>query len=61
MVGSYERTAQKFLKGIRYDIPFCKVVGGRLLVGARTTHRTPQGRAWNLFWRIKQERLGPRC
>ena len=56
MIGSYERTAQKLLKGMCSDIPFCKVVNGRLLVGVRTTHQTPQGRAFNLFWRIKQDR-----
>ena len=64
MVGSYERTAQKLLKGLNgipKRKPFCKVVVGRLLVGVSTTHRTRQGRAWNLFWRIKQERIGPRC
>lgn len=56
MIGNYERTAQKLLKGIPKNKPFCKVVGGKLLVGVRTTHRSSQGRAFNLFWRIKNKR-----
>jgi hypothetical protein len=56
MIGSYERTAEKLLKGLPKGKPFCKVIGGKLLVGVRTTHRTEPARRYNLFWRIKSNK-----
>jgi hypothetical protein len=57
MQGTYERTAQRLLVGIPRPKPFCMIVGGRLMVGTQSLHRTKQARLWRLFWRLKAKRM----
>jgi hypothetical protein len=53
MLSSYERTADKLLKGM----PKAKAIGflyeGRFLTGVASSHKTKQARIWRLFWRLK--------
>jgi hypothetical protein len=53
MLSSYERTAEKLLKGM----PKPKAIGflyeGAFLTGVASSHRTKQALRWRLFWRLK--------
>lgn len=55
-MSTYERIAEKLLKGQPKAKPFGKLVNGRFLTGTRSLHRTKQSRVWRLFWRIKRVR-----
>lgn len=54
MLSSYERAAEKLLKGMPKTKPIGLFYEGRFLTGAASTYKTKQGRQWNTFWRIKQ-------
>lgn len=56
MIGTYERIATSLLKGMPPPARWAKAVDGRLLCGIKSQHRTPQGRSWRLFWRLKYNR-----
>lgn len=53
---TYEKTAQRLLRGIPKPRPFGKMVDGRWLTGHKSLHRTPQGVKWNRFWMLKYRR-----
>ena len=53
---SYERYAQKLLRGIPPSKPFVVFSNGRISIGTQSKHRTKQGCMWRLFWRIKANR-----
>lgn len=54
---TYERIAEKLLKGQPKAKPFGKLVGNRFLTGHQSLHWTKQSRIWRLFWRLKQNRI----
>jgi hypothetical protein len=54
MIGTYERTANRLLKGQPRPQPVCRLVNGKFVIGTRSLHRTQQGCRWRMFWRIKQ-------
>jgi hypothetical protein len=55
---TYERIAEKLLKGQPKAKPFGRMEeGGRFWTGTKSLHRTKQSRLWRLFWRLKQNRL----
>jgi hypothetical protein len=54
--GTYERIAKGLLKGQPKPKTMCWVVGGCLVRGSASLHRTPQSRRWRLFWRLKDNR-----
>lgn len=56
MIGSYERTANRLLRGQPKPKPFCQLVNGRFVTGTQSLHRTRQSRTWRLFWRLKGKR-----
>ena len=56
MISSYERIAEKLLKGQPKAKPFCSLVDGKFLTGTQSLHRTAQSRTWRLFWRLKANR-----
>jgi hypothetical protein len=56
MIGTYDRTAEKLLKGQPKPRQFGKLINGRFVTGTKSLHRTPQSRRWRLFWRLKQQR-----
>jgi hypothetical protein len=53
MLSSYERTAEKLLKGMPKAKPCGLFLGGKFLTGNQSTHKTKQARQWHLFLRIK--------
>lgn len=53
---SYDRIAQKLLKGQPKPERTAKFIDGKLLTGTKSLHRTKQSRTWRLFWRLKQKR-----
>lgn len=55
-LGSYERIAQKLLKGKPKPKPIARFIEGKLLTGTQSLHRTYQSRTWRLFWRLKDRR-----
>jgi hypothetical protein len=52
-MGTYERTAERLLKGQPKPRKIAKFIDGHLHTGTASLHRTPQSRRWNLFWRMK--------
>jgi hypothetical protein len=53
MLSSYERTAEKLLKGIPKAKAMGFFFGGVFLTGSTSTHTSKQALRWRLFWRIK--------
>jgi hypothetical protein len=53
MLSSYERTAEKLLKGIPKPKPMGFFFEGAFLTGTKSTHTSKQALRWRLFWRIK--------
>ena len=51
---TYERVAEKLLKGQPKAKPFGKLIDGKFLTGTKSLHWTKQSRKWQLFWRIKK-------
>ena len=51
---TYERVAEKLLKGQPKAKPFGKLIDGKFLTGTQSLHWTRQSRNWQLFWRIKK-------
>lgn len=56
MIGTYERTANRLLRGQPKPKSFCQLVNGRFVTGTQSLHRTRQSRTWRLFWRLKGKR-----
>jgi len=56
-MSTYERIAEKLLKGQPKAKPFCKLIGKRFMIGTQSLHQTKQSRNWRLFWRLKQNRV----
>lgn len=56
MNNTYERIAEKLLKGLGRAPRKNSVVNGRLVIGTASLHRTKQARIWRTFWRIKNVR-----
>ena len=54
---TYERTAQKLLRGQPKPKAFCKLIDGRFLTRTQSLHKTPQSRKWRMFWRLKAQRI----
>jgi hypothetical protein len=54
---TYERTAQKLLRGQPKPKRFGKLIDGRFLTGTKSLHKTPQSRKWRMFWRLKAQRI----
>jgi hypothetical protein len=54
---TYERIAEKLLKGQPKAKPCGKLLGGVFITGTRSLHQTKQSRRWRLFWRLKQNRM----
>lgn len=59
-MSTYERIAERLLKGQPKAKPFGKLINGRFVTGTKSLHRTKQSRTWRLFWRLKNERTNPR-
>lgn len=55
-LSSYERTAQKLLKGQPKPKPTAHFDEGRVLKGTKSLHKTHQSRVHRLFWRLKDRR-----
>ena len=58
MIGTYERIAQRLLKGQPRPVRTAWFDGRRLLTGTKSLHLTQQSRTWRLFWRLKTVRWG---
>lgn len=56
MIGTYERIAEKLLKGQPKPKPAAMFIHGHLWTGTKSLHRTRQSRVWRLFWRLKSVR-----
>lgn len=56
-IGTYERIAQSLLRGQPKPKRSARFCEGRLLIGTKSLHRTPQSRRWRLFWRLKSQRV----
>lgn len=56
MIGTYERTAQRLLRGQPKAKPFGTLIDQHFYVGTQSLHQTKQSRKWRLFWRIKLRR-----
>lgn len=56
MTGTYERIAQRLLRGQPKAKPFGKLIDGHFYTGTLSLHRTKQSRMWRLFWRLKKQR-----
>ena len=56
-MNTYERIAEKLLKGQPKAKPFGKFIDGKFLTGTKSLHRTHQSVRWRLFWRLKQNRI----
>lgn len=59
MIGTYERIAQRLLRGQPKPKRFGKLVGSRFLTGHQSLHLTKQSRTWRLFWKLKKFRPSP--
>lgn len=53
MIGTYERIAQRLLRGQPKARPFGKLINGHFYTGTLSLHRTKQSRLWRLFWKLK--------
>ncbi len=53
---TYERIAEKLLKGQPKAKRFGLFDGKRFWTGTKSLHRTKQSRIWRLFWRLKFDR-----
>lgn len=51
---TYERIAERLLRGQPKAKPFGKLIDGKFLTGTKSLHWTKQSRTWQLFWRIKK-------
>jgi hypothetical protein len=58
--GTYERVSQRLLKGQPKPKPFGKLINGKWMTGTQSLHRTPQSRRWQMFWRLKFQRITKR-
>jgi hypothetical protein len=56
ILSSYERIAEKLLKGIPKPKPFGILFEGKFLPGNKSTHLSQQARRWRLFWHLKYNR-----
>lgn len=56
MIGSYERIANRLLRGQPKPKPFGLLVGHYFWTGNKSLHKTRQSRMWRLFWRLKAQR-----
>jgi hypothetical protein len=54
MMGTYERTAERLLRGQPKAKPFGRMESGKFWTGTKSLHWTPQSRRWQLFWRMKR-------
>lgn len=54
---SYDRIAQKLLKGQPKPERTAKFIDDKLVIGTKSLHRTKQSRTWRLFWRLKYQRV----
>lgn len=54
MLSSYERTAEKLLKGMFNAKPYGVFYEGRFLTGTKSTHTSKQALRWRMFWRLKK-------
>jgi hypothetical protein len=54
---TYERTAQKLLRGQPKSKRVGKLINGRFLTGIKSLHKTSQSRKWRMFWRLKAQRI----
>jgi len=54
---TYERIAEKLLKGQPKAKPFGMLIGNTFVTGTQSLHLTKQSRIWRLFWRLKQNRM----
>lgn len=51
---TYDRISQKLLADQpKLRQPTASFIDGKLLTGTKSLHRTPAGRRWRTFWRIK--------
>ena len=57
MMGTYERVAERLLKGQPKAKPFGRMESGKFWTGTKSLHRTAQSRRWQLFWRLKHNRI----
>lgn len=55
-MSTYERIAEKLLKGQPKAKPFGMLIGNKFMTGTQSLHRTKQSRLWRLFWRLKFDR-----
>jgi len=53
-MSTYERVAERLLKGQPKAKPFGKLIGKKFVTGTQSLHWTKQSRNWQLFWRIKR-------
>lgn len=51
---SYERIANRLLKGQPKPKPIGMFINGKFLTGHASLHWTKQSRTWRLFWRLKK-------
>jgi len=56
-MSTYERISEKLLKGQPKAKPFGKLIGNTFVTGTKSLHWTPQSRRWQLFWRLKFNRI----
>jgi len=56
-MSTYEIVAQNLLRGQPKPKPFGKLVNGKFLTGTQSLHWTKQSRLWNMFWRLKKNRI----
>jgi hypothetical protein len=54
---TYERVAEKLLKGQSKAKPLGMLIGNKFMTGTQSLHWTKQSRLWRLFWRLKQNRM----
>jgi hypothetical protein len=56
MPHTYERIANKLLKGQPKPKRTGRLIGHHFSTGTRSLHWTPQSLRWQLFWRMKMRR-----
>ena len=54
---SYERIAERLLRGQPKAKPFGKLIDGKFLTGTKSQHLTKQSRAWRKFWKMTQNKM----
>jgi hypothetical protein len=59
LVKTYEKTAERLLRGQLPGKPVGKLRGNRFVVYENTQALTPQGCRWRMFWRMKKPRIKP--